>query len=998
MAKSITAPEQVRKIEGYELVSSEVLDEIKSVGLVYKHVKSGARVVVVSNDDENKVFSIGFRTPPTDSTGVAHIIEHSVLCGSKKYPPKDPFIELAKGSLNTFLNAITYPDKTIYPIASCNDKDYQNLMNVYLDAVFYPNIYKNEKIFKQEGWHYELDSEDGEVIYNGVVYNEMKGAFSSPKQVVFRTVQNSLFPNTSYSTESGGDPECIPDLTYEDFLAFHGKFYHPANSYIYLYGDMDIEEKLDFIANEYLNDFDRIEVDSEIKYQEPFKEMREMIKYYPIPEEEDTKDKAFLAYNMSIGTSLDKELCFAFEVLDYVLLGTSGAPVKQAILDAGLAKDVFGGYDSDLYQPFFSIIGKDANYEDKDKYIKVVREALEKVVKEGVDKKALKAAINRYEFKHREADFDGFPKGLIYGLDMFDSWLYDDNQPFMRMSLNETYAFLKEKIDTNYYEELIQKYMLDNTYASFVGVLPKAGLGKELEEKTAEKLAKYKETLSEDEIKQLIEDTKALKKFQEEPSTEEELKTIPMLTIGDIKKEAYHINNQIRKVDDVTVVYHDVFTNGIVYFDFLFDLDKVPKTLSPYIGLYAIALGYFNTENYSYSQLDNEINMVTGGMEFRPMNYSIEYEDKSRGSKTFMKVSVRTLCENMDKTLELIKEILFKTNYGDSKRLKEVLQETSSRTNMKITASGHIAAAKRALSYISQCGMFNELTGGIGYYEFLKDIEDNFEEKSTIVSEVFNRLTEMIFAKENLMINFTSDENEYKEAEGKLKDFVDSIPEKAIVNNEVFNGFDIMAETDFATTGRFKLSNKNEGYKTAGKIQYVARAGNFVKKGLEFKGTLNILKVILNYDYLWTNVRVKGGAYGASCSFLRDGAAFFTSYRDPKLKETIDVYEKVVEYIENFDADEREMTKYIIGTISSLDTPLSPYAQGQRDFSAYFTGLTQEEIQKERDEILSAKPEDIRKLADIAKATIEDNNLCVIGNEGLIEKNASLFKEIKNLE
>jgi len=998
MAKSITAPEQVMKVEGYELVCSEMLNEIKSVGLVYRHIKTGARVVVVSNDDENKVFSIAFRTPPTDSTGVPHIIEHSVLCGSKKYPPKDPFIELAKGSLNTFLNAITYPDKTIYPIASCNDKDFQNLMNVYLDAVFYPNIYTNEKIFKQEGWHYELEDKDGELIYNGVVYPAMKGAFSQPKQVVFRTVQNSLYPDTSYSVESGGDPENIPDLTYDDFLAFHGKFYHPSNSYIYLYGDMDIEEKLEFINNEYLKDFEQIEVDSEIKKQMPFTEMREVIKYYPIPEEDDTTDKAYLAYNVSIETSLEKELSFAFEVLDYVLLGTSGAPVKQALLDAGLAKDVFGGYDCDLYQPFFSVIAKDSNYEDKDKFIQVIKESLKKVVEEGVDKKALKAAINRYEFKHREADFDGYPKGLIYGLDMFGSWLYDDEKPFMRMSVSETYAFLKEKIDTDYYEKLVEKYLINNEFASFVAVLPKAGLGTEIEQETAKKLADYKDTLSDEDLERIIEETKELKKFQEEPSTEEELKTIPMLTIGDIKKEAYKINNQIRENEDVTVVYHDDFTNGIVYFDFLFDLDKVPKTLSPYIGLFAIALGYFNTENYSYSELDNEINMVTGGMEFRPMNYSIEYEDKTRGSKTFMKISVRALTENMDRCIELIKEILFKTDYNDKKRLKEIVQETASRVNMRITSSGNIAAAKRALSYISQCGMFNEVTSGIGYYEFLKDIEDNFEEKSEIVSEVFNRLTEMIFSKDNLMINVTTDEGEYAVVESKFAEFIKCLPDKAIVNEEEFNGFNIMAETDFATPTRFKLSNKNEGYKTAGKIQYVARAGNFVKKGYDYKGALSILKVILNYDYLWTNVRVKGGAYGASCSFLRDGAAFFTSYRDPKLKETIDVYEKVIEYVENFEADEREMTKYIIGTISGLDTPLSPYGRGQRDFSAYFTGLTQEEIQKERDEILSATPAQIRELVDIVKATIEDNNLCVIGNENMIDQCKDLFKDIKPLE
>ena len=994
MAINITQADQLTPIEGYELIGSEKLEEIQSYGFIFKHTKSGARVVVVSNNDDNKVFSIGFRTPPTDSTGVPHIIEHSVLCGSKKFPAKDPFVELAKGSLNTFLNAMTYPDKTIYPIASCNDKDFQNLMDVYLDAVFYPNIYKREQIFMQEGWHYELEDENSPIVYNGVVYNEMKGAFSSPEQVLYRTIQHSLFPDTSYGTESGGDPECIPDLTYQEFLDFHKRYYHPCNSYIYLYGDMDVEEKLEWLAKEYLNDFDVIEIDSSIKEQEAFEELREEVLPYPISEDESDADNTYLSYNVVVGTSLEKELCFAFEVLDYVLLGASGAPVKQALLDAGLAKDILGGYDSDIYQPFFSIIAKNTNLDKKEEFIKVIKETLNDIVKNGVDEKSLRAAINRYEFKHREADYDRYPKGLIYGLDMFDSWLYDESQPFMRMNVNDTYKFLKDKIGTGYYEELIQKYMIDNNHASMVAIVPKAGLTGENDKKTAEKLQKYKESLSDEQIKELIKTTAELKKYQDEPSTEEELATIPMLEREDIKKNIPEIINDIKSLCNRELVYHDIYTNGIGYFDMMFDLEKVPKTITPYIGLYAIAIGYFNTENYSYSEIDNEVNIATGGVEFQPVIISRAVK---KDVKKFIKISGRALYENSERSLDLIDEMVFKSNYHDEKRMRELIQQTKSRVSMRITSSGHIAAAKRALSYISEKGMFNELTGGISYFDFLCDLDANFDKKWQQVAEVFDRLTQMIFTKENLIMNLTCDKEGYDIFYKDLENFVNKLPDETVINKELIGDYDIMAPTDYATADKYIIEKKNEGYKTAGKIQYVSRAGNYVDDGCEYHGSLNVLKVILSYDYLWINVRVKGGAYGAMCSFMRDGASYFTSYRDPGLAETNKTYEDVIEYIENFEADEKAMTKYIIGAISNYDAPLTPYARGQKDFAIYFTGLTAEDVKKERDEILNASKEDIRNLAKLVKAVLKDNNLCVIGNENKIEECKDLFMNIKNL-
>ena len=449
----------IKDLQTYEIITEENLSGIQTRGTLLRHKKSGARVLLMENDDPNKVFSIGFRTPPSDSTGVPHIMEHSVLCGSKNFPAKDPFVELVKGSLNTFLNAMTYPDKTVYPVASCNDKDFQNLMHVYMDAVFYPNIYQHEEIFRQEGWSYRLESPEGKLSYNGVVYNEMKGAFSSPESVLDRVVLNTLFPDTSYANESGGDPEEIPKLTYQQFLDFHRTYYHPSNSYIYLYGDMDMGEKLRWLDEEYLSGFEKMDVDSRIKYQEPFEEMVEKRIPYSIASDESLEDNTYLSYNKVIGTSLDRELYLAFQILDYALLSAPGAPLKKALTEAGIGKDIMGSYDNGIYQPIFSVIAKNANLSQKEEFLKVIGEVLQELVKNGIDRKALEAGINYHEFRYREADFGSYPKGLMYGLQILDSWLYDDTKPFIHIDVLDVFEFLKEKLDTGYYENLIQRYL-----------------------------------------------------------------------------------------------------------------------------------------------------------------------------------------------------------------------------------------------------------------------------------------------------------------------------------------------------------------------------------------------------------------------------------------------------------------------------------------------------------------------------------------------------------
>ena len=591
-------------LNAYEVLQTEDLSDLKSKGTLLKHKKSGARVLLMENDDENKVFTIGFRTPPSDSTGVPHIMEHSVLCGSKEFPVKDPFVELVKGSLNTFLNAMTYPDKTVYPVASCNDKDFQNLMHVYMDAVFYPNIYQNDKTFRQEGWSYKLDDPDGELTISGVVYNEMKGAFSSPEGVLDRVVLNSLFPDNTYSVESGGDPEVIPELTYEQFLDFHRKYYHPSNSYIYLYGDMNMEEKLRWLDEKYLSDFENEPVDSEIHLQKPFTEMKEVVQEYSIASEESEEDNTYLSYNKVIGTTLDEKLYLAFEILDYALLSAPGAPLKKALLDAGVGKDISGSYDNGVYQPIFSVISKNANVEQKEEFVRVIEDTLKDVVKNGINKKALRAGINYHEFRFREADFGNYPRGLMYGLQLFDSWLYDETKPFIHMQAIPTFEFLKEQVETGYFEELIQKYLLDNTHGSIVIIKPERGRTARMDKELADKLQAYKDSLSKEEIDALVKATKELEEYQEEESAPEDLAKIPVLGREDISREIAPIYNKELETGGVKLVHHEVETNGIGYTALLFDLSGIPEEKLPYISILQSVLGIIDTKNYEYRSTD----------------------------------------------------------------------------------------------------------------------------------------------------------------------------------------------------------------------------------------------------------------------------------------------------------------------------------------------------------------------------------------------------------
>lgn len=971
----------VNALSQYEQILTQELKSLQSVGTLLRHKKSGARILVMENQDQNKVFQIGFRTPPEDSTGLPHILEHSVLCGSKNFPVKDPFVELVKGSLNTFLNAMTYPDKTVYPIASCNDQDFQNLMHIYMDAVFYPNIYQHEEIFRQEGWSYKLESEDAPLTYNGVVYNEMKGAFSSPEGVLDRVTLNHLFPDTCYANESGGDPDVIPNLSYEQFLAFHKKYYHPSNSYLYLYGDMDMEEKLHWLDEAYLSHFEAMEIASAIGRQEPFSEMAQVRQTYSITSNEPEEDNTYLSYSKVIGTSLDRELYLAFEVLDYALLSAPGAPLKKALTDAGIGKDIMGSYDNGIYQPVFSITAKKANEEQKDAFVQVIEETLQRLVAQGIDRNSLEAGIHYHEFRYREADFGNYPKGLMYGLQAFDSWLYDEEKPFIHLDALDTFAFLKEHLEDGYFENLIQTYLLQNTHGAVVVIAPERGKTAKVEQKLEEKLAAYKASLSKEEVAKLVEDTKALVAYQEAEERPEDLEKIPLLKRSDISRDVTPVYNEERKVGEVPLVFHEVETNGIGYVKWMFDLSGVAYEDLPYVGILQSSLGMVDTDDHEYGALYNEIHTHTGGVGVSLELYPDVEKAKEKEFKATMEVTVKALYGKLGKAFALMEEMLNRSHLTDEKRLQEILAMAKSRLQMRFQSAGHVTAAARAMSYASPVAKFKEQTSGMDYYAVVKRVEEHFEEEKASLMEKLQTLAKQIFGAGNLMVSCTATREGLQVVEKELA---------KITNRLTGSGF-------LEGTCQVVCEKKNEGWMSASKVQYVARAGNFIDAGYSYTGALQILKVIMSYEYLWQNVRVKGGAYGCMSQFNRLGDAYFMSYRDPNLEKTNAIYDGVPEYIRNFTVSDRDMTKYIIGTISNLDQPLTPSAMGERSMNFYMNHMTEEMLKKEREEVLNATEADIRALADCVEAVLKCDQLCVIGSEEKIKEQEALFDEVKDL-
>ena len=965
--------------ESYEILREENLPDIHSQGTLLRHRKTGARVMLIENDDENKVFNIAFRTTPKDSTGVAHITEHSVLCGSRDFPLKDPFVELVKGSLNTFLNAMTYPDKTCYPVASCNDQDFQNLMHVYLDAVFYPNIYKKEEIFRQEGWHYHLEDTEGPLTISGVVYNEMKGAFSSPDDVLEREIMNSLFPDTTYGCESGGDPDVIPDLTYEGFLDFHRTYYHPSNSFIFLYGNMNMAEKLDFLDHSYLSAFDALSVESTVPLQAPFAAMKEAEKVYPVSENESEKDNTYLSWNLVMGEVTDTKVSMAMDVLDYALLSSQGAPLKQALLDAGIGKDIYGSYESGILQPYFSVIAKGANPEQKDEFVSVIRRTLEEIAEKGIDPLAIEAGLNSMEFRYREADYSSYPKGLFYSLDILGTWLYDAENPFAEVQQLPVFEELRALSGTGYFENLIRTYFLDNTHGSVLVLKPEKGLAARKDQALAEKLEAFRAGLSREELENMVKRTEDLEAYQESEEDPEALSCIPSLKRTDIRKESTPLTNKELDLDGNLFLFHDVQTNGIAYFDLMFETGALDARSIHTISMLKSVLAMVNTSKHSYAQLNNEINAGTGGIACGVEVF--ENADPEGGYRAMFSVRGKALYSQMKHMFSLIREILTESDLTDKKRLYEIVNQVKSHTQAGLVSAGHGTAVLRAGTYSSGCAWFQDELTGVGFYRYLETLTADFEKEADSLIEELQKILKKVLRQDNFCVSFTGEESALPEAMEYCREMKKSLSTEPAVSGE----------------SDYRADRKNEGFTTSGQVQYVAQAGSFAKNGYRYTGALDILKVILSYDYLWMNLRVKGGAYGCMSGFKRNGNSYFVSYRDPHLERTLDVFRGIPEFVRQFTADEDQMNRYIIGTISSKDIPRTPQMQGSISRAAYFDGVTDEMIQKTRDEILNATQDDIRALAPLIEEILSDEMYCVVGSETKVTSSVKELKQITPL-
>lgn len=963
------------ELHGFKVQKVSDVPEISSKVYEFEHLKTGAKILYVAADDDNKVFYIAFRTPPHDDTGVAHILEHSSLCGSRKYPLKEPFVELVKGSMNTFLNALTYADKTVYPVASRNDKDFRNLMDVYMDAVLYPAMLNTPEILMQEGWHYEIENPDSPLTLSGVVLNEMKGGLSAPDDILARKSTHELFPDNCYSFESGGDPEAIPDLTYEDFVNFHKKFYHPSNSYIYLYGDMDIAAQLKYLDEEYLSKFEKIEVDSEIKPQPPFSEMKLVEDFYPIGEEESDAEKTFISLNFVTGDIKDSATILGLEILNHALFQTPAAPLKKAIIDSQLGKDIDSGLEEDILQPAFNITLNGSEKDRAEKFFNLVTSEMKKLVENGIDKTLLQASINLLEFRLREADFGLMPKGLIYGLRILRTWLYDGD-PTIYFRYEDDLQNAKDGLNNGYFEKLLQKYFLDNPHKVLITLSPSKTLAKERDAATAAKLAEIKSKMTPEQIQNVIDTAKNLKIRQQSPDSPEALQTIPIIEISDIKKEPEKLPLIYRDIDGTRILFSNVDTHGIIYLTLYFDALKVPQSKVFYAVLLNELIGRVETRQHSYEELANLVNLNIGGF-----GTGIHADSKSNEPNSFMprlKAYSKCLSSKVENMTAILSEIFTESIFTNKKRVREIIEEEQIGIELNLQAAAPTIISARISSYFSTAGAYNDSLI-LPFNEFLKDLLKNFDEKfDSLVDEledVYNRL----FNRNGLIISVTTTDELYRNFKPHLTKLIKSLPVDEYP----------VAEYDYPCVAQ------NEGLYSQSRVQYVGKGANFISLGYEYDGTLNILETILRYEYFWTKIRVQGGAYGAFASFSRNGNLFFGSYRDPNLKNTIDVFDGTAEFLRNFDVSDREMDKYIIGTMSKIDKPLTPSIKGQIAAELCLKGITYEDRQKSRNEILNARQGDIKKLAKLVEDCMAANNLCVFGNESVLKDNAEIFKTVK---
>ncbi len=963
--------------QNFELKWIKEIKEINNTLHYFEHQKNGAGLLYFKNDDINKVFTIGFKTLPEDSCGTPHILEHSVLNGSRKYPCKEPFMELVKGSLKTFLNAFTASDKTMYPIASTNQKDFMNLMDVYLDAVLYPKIYDTEEIFLQEGWHHEIFNKEDDVIFNGVVYNEMKGAFSSPESIIYRKIQAVLNPDNCYSFESGGDPDVIPELTYEKFLNFHKRYYHPSNSYISLYGDLDLEAALKKIDNEYLTNFDRLDIDTDIPLQKAFTKPLESVDYYPIGQSDSEENKSFICHSYSVGNIQDARTNMGIGLLSNILIDMEGAPLKEALLEAGLGQDVFSIHDSSILQPVLSFIVKNTNASEKDKIAKVITDTLNKLVNEGIDKKLIEAVINSLEFQLREADTRTYPKGLFYQMQAFNGWMHCDD-PMLYLEFESSLDYIRNQADNGYFEQLIKDYILENKHQAVVTLLPKKGLTEDKNQKLKESLAEYKKSLNEDDLAKLIKKNEVLRKRQQTPDTEEELAKIPHIELSDISPKPLPVKYTVCKEEKYDYLEVDSPTNKISYVRLDFNAKALEREEWKWLGLLDVLLTKVDTESYKYHQLSNEIHINLG--EFSTACDFVPEQKGRNEAKIMFKVFAKALLSKINHIPNFLDEILLKSKFDNKARIQQILREAKSRKEMTMIQGGHILAINQGRAQLrSEYDFVNE-SSGYNFYKFLRELEKNFDDKFQLIQEKLASVTSKIFRQAFTLAiaGEQADNNSVKEV---LNKFIDKLPQ---------------AKTETPTIN-FTKSHKNLALTAPINVQYTGMICDYDQVGMAYNGSGIVINNILSSDYLYNNIRVQGGAYGAIFAYGDGGHFSLVSYRDPNLARTYKVYEGIPEYLANFKATDAEMSKQIIGSIANIDIPLSPRMTLDTACHFNYANITPDYRLRIRSELLNTSVADVRSQADNFRKALATGIKVTVGANSKIQEDKDMFDEIENI-
>ncbi len=928
---------------GFELIKERRIEEIDTIARYFIHKKTGARLLSLSNKDENKVFGISFRTPPSNSTGVPHILEHSVLCGSRKYPVKEPFVELLKGSMSTFLNAFTYPDKTCYPVASQNVKDFYNLIDVYLDAVFYPRL--TRYTFMQEGWHYELESIDSPLSINGIVYNEMKGAYSSPDIMLDEYSLRSLFPDTIYRFDAGGDPKEIPNLSYEDFLNFHRKFYHPSNSFIWFYGDDDPEERLRFISR-YLDDFERQEIDSKIPPQPQLNKQR-YITFPFMAEKEETK--GMITLNWLFPDIHDQKMKLSFMILEHILIGMPGSPLRKALIESGLGEDLAGvGLEKEIRHLFFSTGLKGVHVENMKKVEALIFDTLSRLVKEGIDPDTVDAAINTIEFRLRENNTGRFPRGLSLMLRALSFWIYDKD-PIAAISFEKELNEIKEEVrkDKSYFESMIKKYFLENLHRTVVMLKPDPEMKKREEEEERRRLDEIKKRMSIDELKKIIEDVKELKRLQQMPDSPSALAKIPVLDLKDIDRENKRIPIDVLEREDAKILFHDIFTNGIFYIDVGFNLNGLEKDLIPYIPIIGRAIIEIGTEKEDYVKISQRIGQHTGGIERSILI------DQIRESKDFcfwLFLRGKALVSKIPELLDILKDLLLIPDLNNKERFLQIVLEEKARYEKNLIPSGHEILKTRICSHLSRSGWLREMTEGISYLFFLRKlvglIKESWEKVLSDIKKIHNWLSN----RSDMILNITCPEKDFLNYENHINSFILAIPKK---------------QKEKAIWEEDRIPEK-EALLIKAKVNFVGKGESIYRLGHRFHGSQLVITRYLRNTLLWERVRVQGGAYGAYCIFDRlTGEITFLSYRDPNIGKTLENFDESASFLRKIDLDKRELTKGIIRTIADIDAPLLPDTKGFRSLRYYLTNDTEEERQRMREEVLGTEIKHFREFADV---------------------------------